>query len=451
MATILRTEPNTLPQGQAFNKLILADSGMKFNFIKLNGENQVFTNEKEHIVAVPAGSEDAEIIVCQVEDVAPPPSKFRVRVEFNAADAQIKTAWDGIVYDGYGIFSGFAQYPPAGIEYTSGELFTGFIQIKPGSLNTSELFQINVNGVPRPSIVGTSTTLIEFVVSQDSVVQILTRSKGSIVNHTVRATSSGGGTVTPATRIVQAGQSAFLQITPDAGKIVKSFTVNQQANNTYNQNGGQHNLGAIYADTDAHIIFGDAVSSVPAANAIINWFIYDRLTGSDTEALLYDRSTFINTNITERTHKKNGVTIAGFSLPYAYTSDKLMLLTAWDVGYNTIDEFIDSLNANYLRLAIHSMGKDGNNLFITTRLNNSYARNRQGWRAADVSVCRLKVTDPNGAVLLYNHPVLSRITDLTHTVPLTVVGVYTFETETILSPSGLQTSYAKAFAELIVQ
>lgn len=455
MPTITRTENDQVPCGQTLTKLLTADSGKKFSSIKIKraGEGDVdvvFTNNKEHVLVLPNIDKDAEIVVCQVNDDPMPPSKFKVRVQFNDANAQIQLGFGGTTYDGYGNM-GLPRYPTAGIEYTEGQLFVGFVQVKPAVLFWNELFMITVNGTPLPSVVGNGTYLIERLVTQDLFIVIATRPKGSTQSYTVTTSVAGSGSVTPSSQTVNAGGNAFITISPAAGMEVKSVTLGTTPLTAFNKNGGSLNLGAIYSNVNAHVVFGPInTGNQPANNAVINWYIYDRLVGSDTQALQYDRSAYINTNIVERVHKRNGNIIPGFNLPYNYTGDMLRLETTWSVGQTTIDEFLDSLNANYLRLAIQSMGKDGNNLKVNTRLNNSYANAGAGFQASQVRFCRLKVTDPNGTTLNYNHPVLQGITDLMHTIPLTVVGVYTIETETVLQSSSLLTSYSKTFAELSI-
>lgn len=449
MPTILRTENDTVLQGQSFQKLLMADAGKKFHSIKVRGQNEIFTNNKEHIVTIPADNDDAEIIVCQVDDVAPPPATFTVRVEFNSV-CSFQKGYGGQLWNGASV-PGFVQFT-----YTAGETFTGIFGIVPADASQYELSHIVVaqEGMAfLPNVAGMMSYVHTRIIDKNLTFIVYSRLKVATPSFTVTTSVVGGnGTVTPASQVVLSGGNAHATITPASGYRIKSITINNQPLTTpYNRAGGPFVFPAIYANTSIVVIF-ELISTAPAdaLNAVITWYLWDRLVGSATEALQYDRSSFLNVNITDRVHKKNGNIISGFTLPYNYTGDLLRLETTWDVGYTTIDEFYDSLNSNYLRLAIHTVGKDGNTLKITTRLNNSYANAGAGFQPSQVTFCRMKVTRPDSVVLTYNHPILYGITDLTHTVPLTIVGVYTIETETILAGSNLRTSYSKTFAELSI-
>lgn len=448
-----------LPCNQDITLTATPNSGYTLEYIKKNGVAQSGI--------VPAGDSivfdsDGEptINVRFKKTIAAPPTTFKIKVFCDLA-VFFRFSPNGTIYRGdIQGEQGGAGPGQFGVEqtYNSGDTLNIYTGITADAwmnlLSPQELLALTIiSDTPytvAPNIIGRQNATFSTVVNRNMNIIIQARLLGALTKYNVSASSNAGGIVSPVSTQVNANTPATVVITPAPGYRIASIRQNGVfVTGSVPNTGGTLTIPSVLQNIEVIVTFELITGNI--STALISRIVYSRLIGSATQATAWSDSSYIDATPTYlpggRRLFSNGIQVVPFNLPYTYAGTYLRTEVDFTTGDVAIDEFIDSQSNNYLRLAIDSIGKDGNDLKINTRLNNVYGNSGNGFSAGQVSLCQLKITNPDGVETTFNHPVTTagyRVTDILHSYTLTKIGVYILEAEAKLL-SGLRTSYCKTF------
>jgi hypothetical protein len=441
-----------LPCSQDITLTATPNSGYTLEYIKKNGVAESGIAPAGDSIVFNSDGEPT-INVRFKKNAAPPAATYKVRIETGGNTVRVQEYFGGPYYDFYDNLGNPVEYT-----VNAGATFAPVFSIRPADAGGFDFSSIAITKpLPTtylPSVLNTQTYYYSQVINQDHTFIVYPKLKNSVVNYTLSTVVAGGigGTATPQSQIVAAAGNANINIVPTAGYKIKSIFVNGFPNNSFPSSGSYSlPVNNINTNTVVTVTF-ELIGIVDIPAALISRIVYSRLIGSATQATAWSDSSYIDATPTYlpggRRLFSNGIQVTPFNLPYNYAGTYLRTEVDFTTGDVAIDEFIDSQSNNYMRLAIDSIAKDGNDLKINTRLNNIYGNSGNGFSAGQVALCQLKVTNPDGVVTTFVHPVTTagyRITDIMHSYTLTKVGVYILETETRLLSGNLKTSYGKTF------
>ena len=444
MPIITRTETDTTPVGTSFEKLILASAGKRFASIKINDLPEPFTNNKEHTAIIAAGSDDVTIEVCEEADLAPPPPVlYTVTVTSASSVARIQQAAGGTNLT-----------LPQTFTLPAGTVFNPTFLIDPPQQANFNLAGViitsNTPNTALTGVAGQKSLSASFLITGNMTIRVDVSPVAVTPMFWVdaRVKNNVGGTVSPSSQQVPSGGNGIpITYTPAAGWRVKGITRNGFVFTFgLNLSGGTIPVQNITAYNIYEVEY-EPISTTAAQSLF--WYASSRLTGSATQATMWEDSTYINATPIARRVFKNGVRINPFTMPYNYDGSYLRSEVDFSISETSIDEYFDNLSNNYLRLAINFITFFAGNLSVQTRINNVHGNSNNGFLPSQVQLAQLKITSPTGVVSTFNHTVptgapAARITDIVHSIPTTQQGKWTIEVECRLT-TGTRTSYGKGF------
>lgn len=438
----------TLPCSENITLSATPAVGYELEYIKKNGTPKPSINATGDTYTWLSDEEPTLNVRFKKTVPVTPPSSYKVTVHYNSI-IQMQEGAGGTVFPGP---------QTKEFEYAAGSTFTGIFSILPLELALFNFQGITVDNVFQVGVINTQNYTVSVLVNKDISIIAYSKLINTNITYKVYGIAGQGGIVTPASQTVNAGQNATVLVDPDTGKKIKSITRGTEALTGFPTDGSSYSVPVLNVNADISVVanFEDVSASSNVNTAVIEWIVSSRLISNEfgQYANLWQDSSYVNTSVLSRSVASNGIPQNPFVLPFNYYGTYLVTATTWstpDGNRTVMDEFQDNVSNDYLRLAVHSIGKDGGSLYITTRLNNYWGNNKTGFAPGQVSKCEMKITDPDGTTTIYQHPVQfvgNATTDITHGYTLPKVGIYMIETETILAAGNKRTSYSKSFVSV---